>query len=78
MKWPATRAERDELALILFNRMLSRCPVWVDSPMGQRVWIQSIGLTDDGEAVAFDHDGNDRLCNQYLLSNPHRSFESAS
>lgn len=73
---PATRRmnreDRDELALVLFERMRTRRPVWVDSIMGQRCFVQAIELNDDGELVAYDQDGNDRLCSEYLLTNPGR------
>ena len=77
----STRPEwerRDDMAVLLFRRMLDRRPVWVNSPMGQRVWIQSVGLDGDtGECVAFDHNGNDRFCDEYLLDNPHRQESGA-
>ena len=68
-----SRQERDERGLILFGRMLSRHPVWVDSPAGQMTWIQMVGLDDRGEMIAYDVDGNDRLCEDYLLADPKRS-----
>lgn len=67
-----TRVERDEHAHALFRRMLSREPVWVDSPAGQMTWVQMVGLEDSGEVVAYDHQGNDRLAEEYLLKNPGR------
>lgn len=68
----SARSERDELAMILFSRMLSRRPVWVDSPVGQMTWIQMVGLDTDGEIIAYDHEGQDRRCEDYLLTNPKR------
>lgn len=65
-----TREERDEMATILFGRMLSKRPVWVNSQVGQMVWIQMIGLDEHGECIAFDDDGNDHLCEDYLLTPP--------
>lgn len=66
------RWERDERALVLFSRMLNRLPVWVDSPAGQMTWIQGVHLDDDGEVIAYDHEGNDRRAEDYLLNNPAR------
>lgn len=60
----------DEKAQILFQRMLDRMPVWVDSPVGQRVWIDQIGFDTEGHLIAHDHEGNDRLVGHYLLINP--------
>lgn len=71
------RWERDERALVLFGRMLNRQPVWVDSTAGQMVWVQSVALDDDGEMIAFDHDGNDRRVEEYLLNNPARAASYA-
>lgn len=65
-----TREERDELATVLFLRMLSGRSVWVNSAAKQMVGIQMIGLDDGGEVIAWDHDGNDRLCEEYLLTSP--------
>ena len=66
------REHRDELASILFQRMISRRPVWVDSEKGQRVWIQMVGIDDEGECIAYDHEGNDRRAEEYLLASPGR------
>lgn len=71
-----TRLDRDELALVLFSRMLSRRPVWVDSPAGQMTWISMIGLDDNGECIAYDPDGNDRRCEDYLLTPPKRPLRA--
>lgn len=67
------RQDRDELSLVLFSRMLSRRPVWVDFPVGQITWVSMIALDDDGEVVVYDSDGQDRRCEDYLLSSPQRS-----
>lgn len=32
------------------------------------VWIDCIGLDDNGECIAYDHDGNDHRCDDYLLT----------
>jgi hypothetical protein len=69
------RRKRDEHAHVLFLRMLSRDPVWVDSPAGQMTWIQMIGLEDNGEVIAYDSEGNDRLVEEYLLTDPRRSTD---
>lgn len=66
------RQVRDERALILFERMRTSRPVWVDSAMGQMTWIQMVGLDDDGELIAYDRDGQDRRAEEYLLENPGR------
>ena len=63
--------QRDEHARILFGRMLGRFPVWVNSPVGQITRIESIAL-DEGEIIAFDSDGQDRLVEDYLLTDPER------
>jgi hypothetical protein len=68
-----SRSDRDELSLVLFSRLLSRRPVWVDSPVGQITWVSMIALDDDGEVIVYDKDGNDRRCEDYLLSSPGRS-----
>lgn len=64
------RTRRDEHALVLFSRMLSRQPVWVASPAKQMAWIQSVGLDDQGEVIAWDHDGHHRRAEDYLLDGP--------
>lgn len=61
------RADRDEHALVLFSRMLTARPVWVDSPANQMTHVQLIGLDDDGEVVVYDKEGNDRPAEAYLL-----------
>jgi hypothetical protein len=66
------RQDRDEMALVLYSRMISRRPVWVDSPMGQMRWVQMIGLDDDGEVLVYDSDGQDRSPESYLLTSPDR------
>ena len=67
---PIHGRDRDELALILYSRMLSRRPVWVDSPMGQMRWVSMIGVDDAGEVVVYDSDGQDRSPKSYLLTSP--------
>jgi hypothetical protein len=66
------RWERDERAIVLFARMLNRQPVWVNSNAGQMTWVQMVGLDDDGEVIVYDHEGNDRRAEDYLLDNPAR------
>lgn len=75
-KTEVSRKDRDELALVLYSRMLTRRPVWVDSPAGQMVWVQMIALDESGEVVVVDHHGDDRRCEAYLLTSPGR-YESS-
>jgi len=63
----------DELATVLCQRMLTGTPVWVDSEAGQRVTITAVGREEYSYSpIAYDHEGNDRLVTEYLLTNPCR------
>lgn len=63
-------ADTKAQARALFERMLDRRTVWVDSEAKQPVEIRMIALEDNGSYIAFDQDGNDRLVEEYLLHEP--------
>lgn len=56
-----------EHAQKLFEAMMTRKRVWVDSPANQPITIESIHI-DGGVLVVYDSDGNDHPASDILLA----------